>query len=157
MSVHPLIVLGVAAVIGLGAGAVISNVEQRGVATASPVAASSTSAARYAICGSSRINCVVDGDTLWMGSTKIRIADIDTPEISEPRCDRELDLGERAKYRLLELVNAGPFEARAIGDRDEDQYGRKLRVLVRGGASLGDQLISEGLARTWGGRREPWC
>ena len=34
--------------------------------------------------------------------------------------------------------------------RDEDRYGRKLRVVVRNGRSLGDQLVSEGLARTWG-------
>lgn len=30
--------------------------------------------------------------------------------------------------------------------RDEDRYGRKLRVLVRNGRSLGDILVSEGLA-----------
>jgi endonuclease YncB( thermonuclease family) len=28
---------------------------------------------------------------------------------------------------------------------------------LRDGRSLGDQLVSEGLARTWSGRREPWC
>ena len=25
------------------------------------------------------------------------------------------------------------------------------------GEKVGDQLVSEGLARTWTGRREPWC
>jgi endonuclease YncB( thermonuclease family) len=30
-------------------------------------------------------------------------------------------------------------------------------VLVRDGRSLGDILVSEGLARTWSGRRQPWC
>ena len=35
--------------------------------------------------------------------------------------------------------------------RNEDRYGRKLRVVVRNGRSLGDWLVSEGLARTWGG------
>jgi endonuclease YncB( thermonuclease family) len=54
------------------------------------------------------------------------------------------------------LLAAGPFELRMLG-RDVDRYGRKLRVVVRDGRSLGDQLVAEGLARTWTGRREPWC
>lgn len=105
----------------------------------------------------SRTNCVVDGDTIWIAGEKIRIADIDTPEISEPKCQSELALGNKATARLIELINAGPFELRAWPGRDEDRYGRKLRVLVRNGQSLGDMLVGEGLARTWSGRREPWC
>ncbi len=104
-----------------------------------------------------RKTCVVDGDTFWLDGVKIRIADIDTPEISEPKCDSEYELGMKATYRLRELLNEGPFELNSIGNRDEDQHGRKLRVVVRNGRSLGDQLVSEGLARTWSGRREPWC
>ncbi|WP_082510062.1 MULTISPECIES: thermonuclease family protein [unclassified Rhizobium] len=105
----------------------------------------------------SRKACVVDGDTIWMNGQKVRIADIDTPEINEPKCASELALGTRATERLLELINSGPFEVHAWPQRDEDRYGRKLRVLVRNGRSLGNILVSEGLARTWTGRREPWC
>lgn len=102
-------------------------------------------------------NCVVDGDTIWLDGSKIRVADIDAPETHPPRCDREADLGNRATQRLLALVNAGSFETQPIGNRDEDRYGRKLRVLVRGGQSLGGMLVAEGLARTWDGSRHPWC
>ncbi|WP_159952360.1 thermonuclease family protein [Rhizobium sp. 18065] len=101
--------------------------------------------------------CVLDGDTIWLNGQKIRIADIDTPEVSEPRCSTELALGNRATDRMLELINEGPFELEGWPGRDTDWYGRKLRVLVREGRSLGDILVSEGLARTWSGRREPWC
>lgn len=118
---------------------------------------SAGASAQFSICGSVRRTCVVDGDTFWLDGVKIRIADIDTPEIGQPQCDREYQLGMRATYRLVELLNAGPFELRMIGERDEDRFGRKLRVVIRGGRSLGDQLVSEGLARTWSGRREPWC
>lgn len=104
-----------------------------------------------------RISCVIDGDTLWIDGTKVRVADIDAPEISEPKCALELALGNHATERLIELVNQGPFEIRAWPGRDKDRYGRALRVLVRHGHSLGDILVSEGLARTWTGRREPWC
>jgi len=102
-------------------------------------------------------NCVVDGDTVWMDGIKIRVADIDAPETHPPRCEQEADLGNRATLRLQELLNAGPVETASIGNRDEDKYGRKLRVLVRSGQSLGNILVSEGLARTWDGGRHPWC
>jgi micrococcal nuclease len=104
-----------------------------------------------------RTTCVIDGDTLWIDGTKVRVADIDAPEISEPKCASELALGNRATERLIELVNKGSFELQAWPGRDKDRYGRALRVLVRNGHSLGDILVSEGLARTWTGRREPWC
>lgn len=108
-------------------------------------------------CGRLRHNCVVDGDTVWLNGVKIRIADIDTPEISQPKCRLERQLGEKATNRLVELLNEGPFEVTAVGSRDEDNYGRKLRVLSRNGQSLGAKLVQEGLAHNWGGERLPWC
>lgn len=122
-----------------------------------PTQKSQSQTQQFDHCGSIRITCVVDGDTIWLEGVKIRIADIDTPEVSKPSCASEKALGDRATNRLIALLNEGPFELAAFDGRDEDQYGRKLRVLVRGGRSLGDQLVSEGLARTWTGRREPWC
>ncbi|WP_107675046.1 thermonuclease family protein [Agrobacterium sp. LAD9] len=112
----------------------------------------------YSMCsGSVRVHCVVDGDTIWHEGVKIRVADIDTPEVGEPKCASEAALGAKATKRMLQLVNAGPFQMQAWPGRDEDKYGRKLRVLVRDDRSLGDILVSEGLARTWTGRRQPWC
>lgn len=102
-------------------------------------------------------NCVVDGDTIWLDGVKIRVADIDAPETHPPRCAREADLGNQATQRLMALVNDGPFSVEPAGGRDEDRYGRKLRLLVREGRSLGDQLVREGLARSWDGARHPWC
>lgn len=103
-----------------------------------------------------RITCVVDGDTLWLSGVKIRLADINTPETSRPQCPAERALGQRATARLIGLLNAGPFELVA-GSRDEDRYGRKLRILMRGGVSLGEQLVAEGLAERWTGKRRNWC
>ena len=100
---------------------------------------------------------VIDGDTFDYGSTRVRIADIDTPEV-RGQCPEETRLAARATQRMRALLAAGPFELHALGNgRDEDGYGRKLRIVTRGGRSLGDVLVAEGLARTWTGRREPWC
>lgn len=99
---------------------------------------------------------VVEGDTFNYGGARIRIADIDSPETHPPRCAEEAALGARATQRLSELLSAGPFELHANG-RDEDSYGRKLRIVTRSGRSLGDTLVAEGLARPYGNGRRPWC
>lgn len=104
----------------------------------------------------SQDNCVIDGDTIRYGGVRIRLEDIDAPEVFSPRCAAEAARGRRATERLLELMNAGPFRL-AGGARDEDRYGRKLRVIERHGRSVGDTLIAEGLARRWDGARRSWC
>lgn len=101
-------------------------------------------------------NCVVDGDTFWFRGEKYRIADIDTPETHGPRCPEEGALGARATSRLQQLMNEGPFSLETQG-RATDRYGRALRVVTREGQSIGAMLVAEGLARTWDGRRHPWC
>jgi len=113
---------------------------------------------RFGTCGYvSRNNCVIDGDTFVFSGEKIRIADIDAPETGGAKCASEAKLGARATKRLRELLNQGPFELRNYQSRDRDQYGRKLRVVMRDGRSVGDTLITEGLARRWNGKRNPWC
>ncbi|XWN19324.1 MAG: hypothetical protein RDA78_15625 [Roseibium sp.] len=57
----------------------------------------------------------------------------------------------------MDLVNAGAFQIKVWSGSDEDRYGRKLRLLVRDGKSLGDILVSEGLARRWTGTKLRWC
>jgi micrococcal nuclease len=116
-----------------------------------------TLSAQFVACGAgARLQCVVDGDTFYHDGVKIRIADIDTPEVHDYGCVAEKALGDRATVRLMSLLNAGPFALEA-GSRDADRYGRKLRVVRREGHSLGEILIAEGLARRWDGARHPWC
>ncbi|WP_205214893.1 thermonuclease family protein [Altererythrobacter sp. ZODW24] len=113
--------------------------------------------ATFLACGAGkRITCVVDGDTFWLRGDKIRIADINTPETHRPGCAVEAALGAQAKRRLTQLLNAGPF-ALESGKRDTDRYGRLLRTVTRSGKSLGEVLVTEGLAERWNGRRRNWC
>ena len=113
--------------------------------------------ARFGLCHSGGgSNCVVDGDTFWFAGDKYRIADIDTPETHPARCAEEAALGEAATGLLREWLNDGAFSLESAG-RDVDQYDRKLRIVTRGGTSVGSVLVAEGLARPWEGRRRPWC
>lgn len=145
---RPIFILVLAALGGTIAGVRVPNGTKTAVASTSRT---------FSICHTGGgVNCVVDGDTAWIDGVKVRVADIDAPETHPPHCPSEAALGARATRRLAELLSAGSFEMHAVG-RDEDRYGRKLRVITRRGRSLGDQLVAEGLARTWEGRRRPWC
>ncbi|MBD58802.1 MAG: nuclease [Citromicrobium sp.] len=114
---------------------------------------------RFGPCiGGERHTCVVDGDTIWLNDVKIRIADIDAPEVFSPDCPAEREAGLRATARLTQWLNAGAFEVLPNPDgRDADRYGRKLRVLARGGTSAVDALVAEGVATRWGGAGRSWC
>ncbi len=116
-----------------------------------------TLAASFALCAAgSRNTCVVDGDTFWLDGEKIRIADINAPETHGAACTSEAVRGAAATRRLVALLNAGPFLLTGT-QRDRDRYGRQLRIVMRGRNSIGSQLVAEGLAERWQGRRGDWC
>lgn len=111
-------------------------------------------AAAFAVCAPGpRVHRVHDGDTVWLHGEKIRIADIDAPELNGD-CEYLSALAVRARTRLLQPLDAGDFETAQAG---KDRLGRTLATLHRSGRSIGSRLVVEALARTWSGRREPWC
>lgn len=131
----------------------------RGAEAAIPVqSGADREQASFAKCGAftSREACVVDGDTFWYRGAKIRVADINTPETSDPECAAEAELGARATARFTQLLNAGAFSLEPV-DRAGDNYGRALFVVTRGGESVGAALVREGLAENWQGYRREWC
>lgn len=101
-------------------------------------------------------NCVVDGDTFFIGGQKVRIAGIDAPETHDYGCASELALGEQATAKLHGLLNSGAVTMTRI-DRDRDSYGRLLRNVAVNGQDVGEALISAGVAREYAGGRRPWC
>lgn len=114
-------------------------------------------AATFALCAPGpRNTCVVDGDTFWLNGEKVRIADINAPETHGAACASEYARGLAATRRLIVLLNAGAFTL-VPAERERDRYGRLLRRVERGGRSLGGQLVTEGLAEPWHGRRGSWC
>jgi endonuclease YncB( thermonuclease family) len=103
---------------------------------------------------------VVDGDTIHYNREKIRIANIDAPEISQAKCDSELKRGLEAKAALKELLDGKEFNI-FRGDpktgRMTDKYGRTLALISVNGRDVGNILVQRQLARQWTGRRMPWC
>jgi hypothetical protein len=96
--------------------------------------------------------CVIDGDTFRLGTRKVRIIGIDTPETHPARCEKEAAMGEAATAELQRLLNLGPFEMTGRIDDRQDRYGRDLRAVRRVKAdrteqSIADDMLSSGLAR----------
>ncbi|QPC45322.1 thermonuclease family protein [Kaustia mangrovi] len=93
----------------------------------------------------------------------MRLLDIDTPEISKPRCKAEAARGYQARDRLRQLVaSAGTVEI--VDSGDVDRYDRRLVWLMVDGEGVGRTLMSEGLAvewrpgpDAWRERRRHWC
>lgn len=103
---------------------------------------------------------VIDGDMFDLAGERIRIANIDAPGISSAKCDKEFDLGQKAKRRLEELLMSG-FVTLIRGDpvdgRNKDDHGHTLGTISIEGQDIGEVMIKEGLAHRRTGRREQWC
>lgn len=115
-------------------------------------------------CGPGRHRmCVVDGDTFWLASTKVRLVGIDAPETHPSRCIAEARLGEAASVALERQLSAGPFLLTGRIDRPVDRYGRELRTVTRlrsdgSQESVAEAMLLGGTVRRYaGGLRGGWC
>lgn len=107
------------------------------------------------ICGNGkRINCVVDGDTLWLNGEKFRLLAIDTPEMGPPKCRAAAPLAAPARDRLADFMDQGTI---GIERNGVDKFGRTLATISIGGQDVGALLLSEGLARVYVPGEAPWC
>lgn len=99
---------------------------------------------------------VTDGDTIRLGAERIRIENLDTPELGDgAECLAERRLAD------LALQRAGALFAQAsevsIARNGEDQYGRTLARVTLDGEDFGRVMVREGYAAEWTGRRADWC
>ena len=84
---------------------------------------------------------------------KIRVADINTLEVSSSECSRTVRTSHPAPY-----ITPSEWRVQLTSiDRDVDRYGRKLRIVTRDGESVGEVIFKEELAEEWTGRRSGWC
>lgn len=91
----------------------------------------------------------VDGDTIDMTGTRIRILGIDAPE-SAQQCRRDgqaWDCGAEAAAAMHEMLAAGPLECTAQGS---DRYGRTLATCRNAMFDLGHEMVRRGLAVPFG-------
>lgn len=88
---------------------------------------------------------VIDGDTLDIHGTRIRLHGVDTPESSQ-LCLRQGSAwrcGQEAALRLSERIGRSTVSCKS---RDTDRYGRVVAVCISDGIDLNRWLVAEGLA-----------
>src|SRR6058998_2626902 len=93
-----------------------------------------------AACFTDTVTYIVDGDTLDVGSTRIRLALVNSPEVGEPGYTE-------AKQFTAQTCPAG---SQALVDEDDGQtggsYGRMVALVYCGGVNLNAALLSSGNA-----------
>jgi endonuclease YncB( thermonuclease family) len=89
---------------------------------------------------------IVDGDTLRVGATTVRLSGIDAPEVGqacERRAGRPWRCDEAATDMLAELADLQRIECDVEGS---DQYGRMIATCFVDGENLNAALVEAGLA-----------
>lgn len=89
---------------------------------------------------------VIDGDTLSMGAVVVRINGIDAAELGQ-KCNLpsggNWPCADAAAERLEELIARVELTCEPNG---RDPYGRVIATCLAGGADVGKELVTEGLA-----------
>lgn len=109
--------------------------------------------------GNSRL-CVIDGDTFVMDGERIRIANIDAPELRRAQCGARRRLAIVARSQLAELLESGPvviMPGHPATGRLRDRNGRALALIRVRGREVGEAMIKANLARPWAVRCGSWC
>jgi endonuclease YncB( thermonuclease family) len=88
---------------------------------------------------------VIDGDSLEIGATSIRLFGVDAPEGRQScsRGNRTWSCGAAARRKLQALVGSGTLECIR---KDIDRYGRTVAVCKSGNTDLGAEMALAGLA-----------
>ena len=102
-----------------------------------------------------------DGDTCYVTvdgiAKKIRLLELDTPEISQPKCDAEKNLAIKARnYINNKIENASTIEF--ITDYEEDYFGRILSYLIIDGNDVSQKLVESNLGVVYDrNNKKDWC
>jgi endonuclease YncB( thermonuclease family) len=92
---------------------------------------------------------IIDGDTLEIHGTRIRLWGIDAPESNQLcRGDDSLQYrcGARAANELAAMVDSRPVICQPVS---LDRYGRTVASCAVAGADLAEWLVRQGLALDW--------
>src|SRR5712671_6908739 len=90
--------------------------------------------------------CVIDGDTIAIGETRVRLEGIDAPETAQT-CRRKWfgwwACGTAATAALTDMIGSKPVSCEPRG---LDKYGRTLAVCFVDGRDINAQMVRQGFA-----------
>ena len=108
-----------------------------------------------------------DGDTCYVNvwyldnpipkKEKIRLLNLDTPEISKPKCEKEKELGIKARDLINNLIN-NSNNVKIITNYDRGSYGRILAHIEINQINISDLLINKNLGVRYDkNNKKDWC
>lgn len=93
---------------------------------------------------------VIDGDTIEIHGTRIRLSGIDAPESAQMCLDgsgKKYRCGQRSSLALADFLDARrPTSCIEVG---RDQFGRMVAVCTAGGVDIAEWLVRRGYALDW--------
>ena len=109
---------------------------------------------RFGQCYNSDItDCVIDGDTIYLGGKKVQIAGMNAPRIQGAQCEAERSRGIDSAIRLAEILNRGTV---TLGVAAHEPDGRLRRKVEVDGEDVGAAMFDAGAARVLGSEAG-WC
>lgn len=100
---------------------------------------------------------IIDGDTLVISTERIRVANLDAPELTaHARCLTEAQRGYAAKGHAISLVSAASMIT-VYKRQGRDKYGRVRAHVLIDDQDFGELMMKDGFARPWRGKGSNWC
>lgn len=87
---------------------------------------------------------VVDGDTIEIHGTRIRLSGYDTPERGK-RCG-DMNVYQKAAFVLSDFIGARTVICKP---QETDRHGRTIATCAAGGIDLGSHMVRSGWGRDW--------
>ena len=102
-----------------------------------------------------------DGDTCYVTykgkNDKVRLLELDTPEISNPKCEQEYALGIDARNFVNNLISEG-VSIKFKTEYNRDFFGRILSYIVVDGENVSKKMVSNGLGVIYDrSNKKDWC
>ena len=102
-----------------------------------------------------------DGDTCYVTykgkNDKVRLLGLDTPEISNPKCEQEYALGIDARNFVNNLISEG-VSIKFKTEYNRDFFGRILSYIIVDGVNVSKKMVSNGLGVIYDrSNKKDWC
>ena len=102
-----------------------------------------------------------DGDTCYVTykgkNDKVRLLGLDTPEISNPKCEQEYALGIDARNFVNNLISEG-VSIKFKTEYNRDFFGRILSYIIVDGENVSIKMVSNGLGVIYDrSNKKDWC
>ena len=102
-----------------------------------------------------------DGDTCYVTykgkNDKVRLLGLDTPEISNPKCEQEYALGIDARNFVNNLISEG-VSIKFKTEYNRDFFGRILSYIIVDGENVSQKMVSNGLGVIYDrSNKKDWC